>query len=146
MLRISCIFCLNKPDTRSVSPGNPETFTDLGIMYLKINEVERAYEKLLEANDKTSKKRQIKADCRRQRFVTKAFGAESLKQTSSKGFCDKTPAQNVSNISYSPFFCLISSFAAFSTVLIHAKQLNRIQIRFSLWVPSCRPKMKVMPL
>jgi Bardet-Biedl syndrome 4 protein len=33
----------------SVSPGNIELFTDLGIMYLKINEVDRAYEKLHEA-------------------------------------------------------------------------------------------------
>jgi hypothetical protein len=51
------MFCkhlrISRINTYSVSPGNIETFTDLGIMYLKINEVERAYEKLLEANDKT---------------------------------------------------------------------------------------------
>jgi tetratricopeptide (TPR) repeat protein len=34
---------------RSVSPGNVELFNDLGIMYLKINEVDRAFEKLQEA-------------------------------------------------------------------------------------------------
>ena len=33
----------------SVSPGNVELFNDLGIMYLKINEVDRAFEKLQEA-------------------------------------------------------------------------------------------------
>ncbi|KAL7050499.1 hypothetical protein ACKWTF_004101 [Chironomus riparius] len=33
----------------SVAPGNVEILTDLGIMYLKINEVDRAYEKLQEA-------------------------------------------------------------------------------------------------
>jgi Bardet-Biedl syndrome 4 protein len=33
----------------SVSPGNIEIFTDLGIMYLKINEADRAYEKLQES-------------------------------------------------------------------------------------------------
>lgn len=32
-----------------VSPGNVELFNDLGIMYLKINEVDRAFEKLHEA-------------------------------------------------------------------------------------------------
>lgn len=35
--------------SNSVSPGNIELFTDLGIMYLKINEVDRAYDKLQEA-------------------------------------------------------------------------------------------------
>jgi Bardet-Biedl syndrome 4 protein len=33
----------------SVAPGNVDILTDLGIMYLKINEVDRAYEKLQEA-------------------------------------------------------------------------------------------------
>ncbi|CAO1324169.1 unnamed protein product [Diamesa tonsa] len=32
-----------------VAPGNIEMFSDLGIMYLKVNEVDRAYEKLQEA-------------------------------------------------------------------------------------------------
>lgn len=36
----------------SVSPGNIETILDLGIMYLKVNEVTLAYEKLQEANGK----------------------------------------------------------------------------------------------
>lgn len=33
----------------SVAPGNTEILIDLGVMYLKINEVDRAYEKLQEA-------------------------------------------------------------------------------------------------
>lgn len=32
-----------------MAPGNIEMFSDLGIMYLKVNEVDRAYEKLQEA-------------------------------------------------------------------------------------------------
>jgi Bardet-Biedl syndrome 4 protein len=35
--------------SRSVAPGNVEILADLGIMYLKINEVDRAYEKLQDA-------------------------------------------------------------------------------------------------
>lgn len=37
------------PIGSSVAPDNIEIFTDLGIMYLKINEVDRAYDKLQEA-------------------------------------------------------------------------------------------------
>lgn len=32
-----------------MAPGNIDLFSDLGIMYLKVNEVDRAYEKLQEA-------------------------------------------------------------------------------------------------
>ena len=32
-----------------MAPGNIEMFSDLGIMYLKVNEIDRAYEKLQEA-------------------------------------------------------------------------------------------------
>lgn len=38
----------------SVSPDSDELLTDLGIMYLKVNEVDRAFEKLQEANLKIS--------------------------------------------------------------------------------------------
>lgn len=44
----------------SVSPGNIGLFFDLGIMYLKINEVDRAYEKLQEANEKICMNRKEK--------------------------------------------------------------------------------------